>query len=194
VPSLRAPRLFAAVRGALARASKEDFRLTHFSVQSDHLHLIVEAAEKQALSRGMRGLVIRCALAVNRVLGRKGPVWGDRYHARALETPREVRHGIVYVVMNFKKHRPADRQRIDGCSSAPWFDGFHEPVPKSLDPPPVASSETWLGRTGWRRHGLVRLAETPKALSRRVKRNQARGRADEQEGPIEDTELDDFAR
>jgi REP element-mobilizing transposase RayT len=160
--SLRAPRAFAAVRAALAAASRSTFRIVHFSVQSDHLHLIVEAHDKDALARGARGLAIRVARAVNHALGRSGRLWGDRYHARALATPREVRNGIRYVLFNFKKHRPADPRRIDPCSSAPWFDGFREPVPRALDDPPTCPPATWLLRTGWwKHHGLLSLFEYP---------------------------------
>ncbi len=104
IPSLRADDLFPAVREALAAASKPAFRVVHFSVQSNHVHLFVEGSDKPALALGLRGLSIRVARAINRALGRTGRVWSDRYHARALRTPREVRHGLVYVLMNFRKH------------------------------------------------------------------------------------------
>jgi len=159
--SLRSPRAFQAVRSALAAASSEGFRIVHFSVQSDHVHAIVEAHDRSALARGLRGLAIRVARAVNRALGRSGPLWGDRYHARALASPRETRSCIRYVLFNFRKHRPADPRRIDPCSSAPWFDGFREPIPRVVDPPPANSPSTWLLRTGWRRLGLISLKEFP---------------------------------
>jgi hypothetical protein len=162
--SLRSPRAFAAVQGALSAAWKPGFRVVHFSVQSDHIHLIVEGEGKDALARGVLGLAIRVAKAVNRALDRTGKVWGDRYHARALASPREVRNGIRYVLFNFRKHRPADPHRIDACSSAPWFDGFREPVPRSLDPPLTSPPVTWLLRTGWwKHHGLLSLSESPAA-------------------------------
>jgi REP element-mobilizing transposase RayT len=161
IVSLRSPRAFAAVRAALAAASRDEFRVVHFSVQSDHLHLIVEAHDTDVLSRGLIGLAIRVARAVNRALGRSGPLWGDRYHARALASPREVRNGIRYVLFNFRKHRPADRRRLDPCSSAAWFDGFRQTVPRALDPP-TRSPRTWLLRIGWwKRHGLLGLDEFP---------------------------------
>jgi REP element-mobilizing transposase RayT len=159
--SLRGRNVFASISTALARASRPGFRLIHFSVQSDHLHLIVEAQDKLALEKGIAGLVIRLARAINRALGRTGPVWGDRYHARPLKTPTEVRHGIVYVLFNFKKHRPGERQRIDPCSSAPWFDGFRDPLPRTLDPPVTWPARTWLAKTGWRLRGLIRFDEAP---------------------------------
>jgi putative transposase len=165
LPSLRGPRVFPAVREALRAASKEAFGVVQYSVQADHIHLVVEASDRTALARGTCGLIIRTARAINRALSRSGPVWGDRYHARALRTPREVRNALVYVLMNFRKHRPADRQRHDPCSSAAWFDGFRrrdgeETAP--AEPPPVARAQTWLGSIGWRRHGPIDPWEQPR--------------------------------
>jgi REP element-mobilizing transposase RayT len=162
LPSLRAPRLFEAICESIRQASRAEFRVVHFSVQGDHLHLLVEAQDETALSSGARGLSIRAARAINRALGRSGPVWGDRYHARALKTPRETRNAVVYVLMNFKKHRPADRRPIDPCSSAPWFDGFRQTPPPADSPPPTWRPRTWLASTGWRRHGLIAWGESPK--------------------------------
>ena len=111
---------------------------------------------------------VRCLRAsrvfplVRRALGRSGRIWGDRYHARALTTPRAVRHAIVYVLMNFRKHLN-DVTGIDPCSSAAWFAGWRvPPVAIGIGPPPVAAARTWLARVGWQRHGLIRLDERPK--------------------------------
>src|SRR5439155_7749965 len=95
---LRAARVFPAVYRALAASSYGDFRIVAFSVQDDHIHLLVEADGADALSRGIRGLTVRVARAVNRALGRHGNVWGDRYHARALTSPRAVRYALIYVL------------------------------------------------------------------------------------------------
>ena len=83
---------------------REGFRLVHFSVQSNHLHLIVEASDSVALARGIQGLCVRIARAVNRVLGRRGKVFADRYHARALRSPTEVANAIDYVLGNTMIH------------------------------------------------------------------------------------------
>ena len=71
LPSLRFPRLFSALRRAIARASVDRFRVIHFSVQQDHGHFIVEGDEPRRTRGGVHGLAIRLALAVNRLLGRR---------------------------------------------------------------------------------------------------------------------------
>ncbi len=132
MPSLRKQVVFLEVRRALARASRTWFRVLQFSVQADHVHLLVEARDKGSLSRGMAGLAILVSRAINRKIGRKGRVWGDRYHARALPNPREVRHAIVYVLTNWIKH-VRGASGVDPCSSAFWFDGWKLP-PSVLSP------------------------------------------------------------
>jgi putative transposase len=163
LPSLRGDGVFESVRGGIRAASSVGFRVVHFSVQADHLHLIVEGADTAGLARGIRGLVVRLARAINRALARRGAVWGDRYHARALRTPREVRHGLVYVLMNFRKHRPWDRRSQDPCSSAEWFEGVRAQQPVVREGAPVCRPRTWLAAVGWRRHGLVGAWEKPAA-------------------------------
>jgi REP element-mobilizing transposase RayT len=149
-----------AIRSAIHAANQPSFRIIHFSVQSDHVHLIVEAHDKLTLEWGIRGLIIRMARGINRALIRTGPVWGDRYHTHELQTPREVHHAIRYVLLNHKKHGWAD-QPLDDCSSAPWFNGFKEPLPRTLDPPVIRAPQTWLARKGWKVHGLISLDDAP---------------------------------
>jgi putative transposase len=166
LPSLRRPPVYRVVQACIASASSSRFRIVQFSVQHDHLHLLVEASEATALSSGARGLAIRTARQLNRHLGRHGRVWGDRYHTRAMTTPTEVRNAMVYVLMNIKKHNPVACDGVDPCSSAPWFDGFvpgRGPVP-SRDPPPVRPPRTWLASRGWRRRGLIHPREYPRSL------------------------------
>src|SRR6266849_749987 len=162
VRCLRAGRVFPAVRSALAAASHEGFRIIEFSAQDDHLHLLVEAEDRARLSRGLGGLAIRVARAVDRALGRRGAVWADRFHARVVTTPREVRHALVYVLMNRRKHARTE-QGLDACSSARWFTGWRDgPLPPPTARSPVARARTWLAAVGWRRHGLIGLDERPR--------------------------------
>ncbi len=160
IPSLRGARIFPAVRSGLAASSGACFRILQFSVQQDHVHLLVEAEDHPGLTRGCQGLAVRLAKAVNRIAGRHGAVWGDRYHARQLRTPREVRLGLVYVLHNWRKHIPGARG-LDLRSSAPWFTGWRIPRQRAPGPPPVRAPRTWLARVGWMRHGRLDLAEGP---------------------------------
>ena len=161
VRCLRAGRVFPAVRSAIAAASHEGFRIIEFSAQDDHVHLLVEAEDGRYLSRGVCGLATRVARAVNRALGRRGQVWGDRYHARALTTPRAVRHALIYVLANRRKHC-AREQGLDPCSSAPWFTGWRQLAATPPTTAPVVRARTWLAAVGWRRHGLIGLDEQPR--------------------------------
>ena len=179
VPSLRTRSLLRELRRSFAAACERgEFRVAHFSVQRDHLHLLVEAAGKPALGRGMKSISARVARAVNRVFLRTGPVLLGRYHMRALRTPREVRNALAYVLLNARKHwqqrtGTAPAVRLDEASSAGWFDGWSrrlQPSPLPNAPPPVASPRTWLLRVGWRRHGLLDPAEVPGGTRSKVAR------------------------
>jgi hypothetical protein len=152
IPSLRSGRVFPSVRRALAASHKAAFRVVHFSVQSDHVHLVVEGDRLDALVRGLQGLAARCAKAINRAVRRRGCVWSSRYHARALRTPSEARRGLVYVLMNFRKHLRA-APGVDPRSSGPWFAGWQRPLPHPPDESPVQPPRTWLAAVGWRRAG-----------------------------------------
>jgi REP element-mobilizing transposase RayT len=176
--NLRAGRCFRVLRRAFgAGCDRGDaFRLVHFSVQGNHIHLLVEAQDKHALANGLRALGIRAARALNAVMGRRGRVLA-RYHARALETPREARDALVYVFHNQKKHalqygKPLPRGYVDPCTSAAWFDGWKEGVVlrRAEGTAPVAAPRTWLMTAGWRRHGLISVDDMPRAGGARVAR------------------------
>jgi hypothetical protein len=140
----------------------------HYSVQSNHVHLLVESDEHRALSRAMQGLATRLAKGLNRRLERRGPVFADRYHARALTTPLEVRRALIYVLHNHRRHTvaPGGASGFDPLSTAPYFDGFAPDIvrPPPTAPPgalPVARPRTWLLRIGWQRHGLLGACDIP---------------------------------
>jgi REP element-mobilizing transposase RayT len=149
---LRSQHVFPTVRLALLRANRrypDRFWLLHFSVQRDHIHLIVEAKDKRSLSSGVRSVAIRVARYVNDLLSRRGPLWADRFHSRALRTPSEVRNALVYVLANFRKHaRRAPRSGVDPFSSGAWFDGWREWKPGSGRAPPWAAPGAW--RADWK--------------------------------------------
>src|SRR5262245_34669315 len=125
LPSLRANDTHGLVRRALVASSEtESFRVVEYSVQSNHLHMLVEAENELALSRGMNSLAVRLVRGFNKLWRRVGRVFADRYHARALLTPRAVRTALVYVLQNARKHGSWIASAPDVYSSGSSFDGW----------------------------------------------------------------------
>lgn len=176
LPNLRTPGPMRAIRSAFcAGKARGGFRLVHFSVQKNHVHMICEAGSATALARGLQGLAVRFARGLNRVFGRRGSVLADRYHSRVLRTPREVRWALGYVLCNARKHnaellapRAIPRRWLDTCSSAVFFDGWKgrpsSPPPVS-DGAPIVEPCTWLLRQGWARGGPLPTDHVPRSRS-----------------------------
>jgi REP element-mobilizing transposase RayT len=140
VLNLRTKRRFSAIEQCFAGARERfGLRIIEFSVLGNHLHLVVEAESNVALSRGMQGLNVRVARALNRVMERRGGVFDDHYHSRVLHTPTELVSAIAYVVGNHEKHYGPSRGIDPYSSLAP---------DASLV---VSTPRTWLIRDGWRR-------------------------------------------
>lgn len=176
VPRLRTARFMRAFRRSLAACSvRPGFRVIHYSVQHDHVHLLIEAQGQQALSCGMKSLGARIGHTVNRVFRRRGGVLDGRYHHHVLRTPREVRHALAYVLLNARhhwvqRHGTAPPVRFDAASSGDWFNGWRGAGPPQPDRErEVALPRTWLLTTGWRRHRLIDPAEVPGCEGRRAR-------------------------
>src|SRR5690606_26642940 len=132
------------------------FRIVHISIQRNHIHLIVEADNKLALSRGMQSFQISAAKHLNRAVTiasmkavrnglpltreqrrelsarrRRGTVFPDRFHQEIIKTPKQARHTLAYVLNNWRKHRE-DRGalertwNVDPFSTGVLFDGWKE--------------------------------------------------------------------
>jgi REP element-mobilizing transposase RayT len=123
VCSLRSRRLFFAVANALLRgASRFGVRIIQYTVLGNHIHLLVEAPDSKQLPRAMKGVGVRLARGINRVLGRRGQVIADRYYSRPLYTPLDVSYVTAYIRENYRKHmaqagKQLPRDFIDPCSS-----------------------------------------------------------------------------
>jgi REP element-mobilizing transposase RayT len=188
IPPLRSWRIVREIEASFRKAClRNGFRLVHYSIQDDHAHLIVEADDREHLARGMKSIAARFARAVNRALGRSGPVLADRFHHTVLETPRQVRNALAYVLLNTRRHaakrlaklrklgrrvRPLQKTYVlDAASSARWFEGWCEDIELDRSPPralgwapAVGAAKTWLLAVGWRRHGLLDPNEVPGGL------------------------------
>jgi REP element-mobilizing transposase RayT len=162
VPNLRSHRRYQVIeRAFVARRNDARCRVVQFSIQGNHIHLLIEAENERALAGGLKALGGRIGRGLNRLMGRRGEVFADRCHARPLKTPREARNALAYVLGNYVHHReqregPMPVGLYDAYSSAPYFDGWGQPAKwVGFGPAPVTPAQTWLLSTGWRRHGLL---------------------------------------
>jgi REP element-mobilizing transposase RayT len=171
VGNLRRRVTYHAIREAtITTARRENFRIVHLSIQRTHVHLLVEAKDKEALAAGMQGFQISAAKQLNAAIskGRPGPrrrgsVFPDRYHAEIIKSPTQARHTLTYVLANFRKHEedrvhPMSTWQVDWFSSAAMFPGWTENAeaflwrgPPSYDPLLVFRPRTWLLAEGWKK-------------------------------------------
>lgn len=156
------------LRGFLGR---DDFRVVHISIQDTHLHLLVEAANRNTLTRSMQSLAIRFQRAIN---GEVGRLFVERYHSVQIKTARQARCALAYVLNNWRRHRLDidDRGRmvaakLDEFSSALTFRGWRGTTfatPTGYEVLPVSAPTTWLLRVGWAEYGRIDPYETPGPL------------------------------
>ena len=152
--NLRSRRSFRLLADAFVRGcDRLGFRLVHFSVQGNHLHLIVEAPDEARLARGLQGLAVRIARRLNRLMGRAGKVFADRYHGHVLRTPAEVARAVAYVLGNFFVHAQRRGERVDPTVA----DEYSSAAVVETGPPLVVPPRTWLLCVGWTRARLTRL-------------------------------------
>jgi len=129
VGNLRRRLAFRAIREAtICSFPREDFRIVHVSVQRTHLHMLVEAEDRRALWRGMQSFQISAAKHLNAMIskGRPGPrrrgtVFPDRYHAAIIDSPRQARHALAYVLNNWRKHAEDQRDPRIKDWNHDWF-------------------------------------------------------------------------
>ena len=178
VGKLRKRHLYRAIRRAMITTYRRTtFRIVHASIQATHLHLIVEADDREALCRGMQGFQISAAKHINAAIGieestkrRRGSVFPDRYHPEIITSRRRARHCLAYVLNNWRRHgedrlKVARDLEIDPFSTAPSFGAWRSsPVndwPPTYEALPVAPPKTWLLREGWKMYGLIDPEEVP---------------------------------
>jgi REP element-mobilizing transposase RayT len=182
--ALRLATIAVAMRELAYDKVKGAFRIVHISIQKTHIHLLVEADNKLALSRGMQSFMISAAKHINREYGvkmklgqrRRGSVFRDRYHQEIIETPRQARHALAYVLNNWRKHREDRAQhtqdwKVDPYSTGWHFMGWRERADEDVhwrrretyDPLVVYLPKTWLLSEGWRKAGTISFDDVPSA-------------------------------
>ena len=141
--NLRSQRCFRPVVRALELAQQRaGFRVVHFSVQHNHVHLIVEADDRRSMSNGLRALLARVARGLNRVMNARGARFDDRYHEHILGSPPEALRAIRYVLGNRAEHL---RRWGQSANSTDEFASTAHALTRK--------PRSWLLREGWTRAG-----------------------------------------
>ena len=171
--TLRCGAIHRALRPVLKRfLGRPDFRIVHLSIQHDHLHLLVEAADARALTRGMQSFAINAARAINASDGGCGKVFAYRYHASQIRTARYARNALAFVLNNWRKHRldyehpVARRAKLDPYASGLSFHGWTRTFapPLGFELLPVSPPRTHLLAHAWMRYGPIDPHEIPGPL------------------------------
>jgi len=178
---LRSGKAHRAIRRALANVLDYTvrFRIVHYSLQHNHLHLMCEADDKAALADGLKSFQISAAKHLNRELTpkgarrRRGQVFEDRYHVEAITSVAQTKRTLNYVLNNWRKHR-RDRTtvglfdgRIDPYSSGVWyFDWKERTLPYFTFPPGceqhlTSNPQSWLLNTGYKLGPPLSVYEVP---------------------------------
>lgn len=84
---------------AIGNALQKDLLITHYTIQSNHVHLIAEAPDNKSLSRGMKSLTRTIVKLLN-----KGSIQIERYHLHVLKSQAETNNALEYVLLNDIKH------------------------------------------------------------------------------------------
>lgn len=161
LPSMRRPRAYEVIRQIFVKEkARKGFRLVHYAVRGNHMHLVCEGDTTMALSRGIQRVASTIARKLNKLFRRRGRFFADRFHGRVLTAPRDVRNVLRYVLLNEHKDK-AERDIVvegfDPYSSSLYFDGWRGrgemAVPTRASP--VARARSFLLQKAWRRAGLV---------------------------------------
>jgi len=183
LPTLRDVRVLRELNNIFRTVNREGWlRVVEYSVQSNHLHMICEVrggrrstkenvalSLEETLGLEIQGLKVSIARRLNRLWGRTGTVFADRYDRVDLTSPRQVRNAIRYVLQNIFRHSSMGPEegpvQPDPFSSGAWFTGWKEArlrvSPGALIDAPVCEPETWLLSVGWKFHDLISIMDRP---------------------------------
>lgn len=159
---LRSEKFLAQFRKAAVGATKKGLRILHYSLQTNHFHILAEADNNQILANAMKSLVTCLAIWLKKMWRRKGSIFSERFHSRILRTPTEVKRVLRYILLNYARHAGVSA-RIDYYSSGHAFskwqellneltDLIREQVAQEVDPDNsrgLSQPESWLASVGW---------------------------------------------
>lgn len=96
------------LRRAILNARRQGLRVIHYSLEYDHIHLLIEADNNHILNKGMQSFGVTFSKAINRMRKLKGGVYKHRYHFRQISSSKELKNVLGYIFTNGIKHKTAN--------------------------------------------------------------------------------------
>lgn len=166
MPNLRQKRLLKEFQRGIQLAAKQGLYVIQYSLQTNHLHLIVEAKDNEKLARGAQSLASRFAKIIRRLKGGRGSVFVGRYHLRVIRSALQMKRTLCYVLLNSAKHQNLI-EHLDFYSSGYTFKhwskllgrNFTGVIRREVDEvraklklvSDVFEARSWLASKGWMR-------------------------------------------
>jgi REP element-mobilizing transposase RayT len=113
---IQSKKLLKALHHAIGRARLKNLKVVHYTLEYNHVHLLVETNDHRILHAGMQALGISFSKAINKLKSYKGSVYKHRYHQRRIGSARELKNVLLYIFNNGRKHKRTTR-RIDPFNS-----------------------------------------------------------------------------
>jgi REP element-mobilizing transposase RayT len=95
------------LKRSILNARKMGLRVIHFSLEYDHVHLLIEAENNIILGKGMQAFGVTFSKALNRMRKINGAVYKHRYHFRKIVGARQLKNVLNYIFNNGIKHKTA---------------------------------------------------------------------------------------
>jgi REP element-mobilizing transposase RayT len=95
------------LKRAILKGRSSGLRIIHFTLEYDHVHLLVESDCKIKLGRGMMRFGVTLAKGINKFQKGSGQVYKHRYHQRFINSGRDLKNVLNYIFKNGLKHKTA---------------------------------------------------------------------------------------
>jgi REP element-mobilizing transposase RayT len=103
-------RILKTLHYAIRRARLKGLKIVHYTLEYNHVHLLVESVDNKILHKGMQAFGITIAKAINKIKRTKGAVYKNRYHLRVIDSPRQLKNVLHYIFSNGVKHKRTKSQ------------------------------------------------------------------------------------
>jgi len=141
-----------------------------FAMMDNHLHILLTSREDAASAGFMRRLLARQAQGINRMEGRRGPLWDDRYRSVVVEDEEHALHACLYIDAN-----PWRARLVEHPSESAWtsYGGLTGGLRDRFLVPHVVltelgEGEAWRGRYARIMDEYLRRASRCRTLGRRT--------------------------